>query len=100
MTSIALDDSWDSARCISLGKRYEKGLAVKVDMTSFDVQNLSPAHPCFQCHDDDFFSSPEQASSFPSSPASNLLSLPFPTLGNETIDIGFCWRLISHSRVA
>ena len=46
------------------------------------------------------FNSPEQASSFSSSPASNLLSLPLAILGNDTIETGLLWRLIPHSLIA
>jgi len=84
---------WDSARCIGLGDRNEKGLLNKVDMTLFDVQYLPSTHPCFQSNNDDAFQFIRGRQEFSSSPASNLLSLPLPTLGKETIDSSLLWFL-------
>ena len=53
--SIALDDRRGSAWRISLGKRYKKGLKIKVHMTFFDVQYLPSAHTRFKCNDDNSF---------------------------------------------
>ena len=51
--AIAALESGDCPRLIRLCRRYEKDLFLEVNVTLFDVQNLTSSHPCFKCKGND-----------------------------------------------